>query len=474
MTWRTNLAGLFICVLVFLSGGRANAAFVCNAAPLAANEVAEILTNAARSLNLSNITIAVTDRPGNILGIFRKPGANGSDDDLAVSLARTGAFFSNNQAPSSSRTVRNISGVHFPLGVLFTPNGALYGIENTNRGCELNVMFDPGKVVPPAKKVAGGPCNSANQSGCGLGITTGKANDKDTNQNAVNPGGIPIYRGCTVVGGIGVAVRDPLNPLRLLPNHAEFAAFTGAFTKIPKAVQFQPVPAIGIALPDLVVFLDGIALPFVEQTTRPLGTKADSPPAGNIMFGPFAGQAGSEIEGYLVSPQAGTFLTQAQVAKIVNRAIRTAKRTRAAIRLPTGRRTKMVIAVGDIDGTILALYRMPDATVFSIDVAVAKARNVVYFSGPDPNVQIFDLPGVPAGTAVTNRTISFGSQPFFPPGNRRFPSRPVFRPLCQRHRQSLLPGEPATESEPKRHRFLSRQHAPLQKRRAGGRPGHQR
>jgi hypothetical protein len=27
-----------------------------------------------------------------------------------------------------------------------------------------------------------------------------------------------------------------------------------------------------------------------------------------------------------------------------------------------------------------------------------------------------DLPGVPAGTAVTNRTVSFGSQPLFPPG----------------------------------------------------------
>jgi len=60
------------------------------------------------------------------------------------------------------------------------------------------------------------------------------------------------------------------------------------------------------------------------------------------------------------------------------------------------------------------LFRMPDATVFSIDVAVTKARNVVYFSSTDRVV--FDLPGVPLGTAVTNRTLRFGSQPFFPPG----------------------------------------------------------
>jgi uncharacterized protein GlcG (DUF336 family) len=73
----------------------------------------------------------------------------------------------------------------------------------------------------------------------------------------------------------------------------------------------------------------------------------------------------------------------------------------------------MVISVADLDGTILALYRMPDATVFSIDVAVTKARNVVYFSDP---AGAADLPGVPAGTAVTNRTIGFGAQPLYPPG----------------------------------------------------------
>ena len=57
---------------------------------------------------------------------------------------------------------------------------------------------------------------------------------------------------------------------------------------------------------------------------------------------------------------------------------------------------------------------MHDATIFSIDVAASKARNVIYFSGP--NRTPADLPGVPMGTAVTNRSISFGAQPFYPPG----------------------------------------------------------
>ena len=57
---------------------------------------------------------------------------------------------------------------------------------------------------------------------------------------------------------------------------------------------------------------------------------------------------------------------------------------------------------------------MHDSTIFSIDVALTKARNVVYFSGPNRDPR--DLPGVPPLTAVTNRTIGFGSQSFFPSG----------------------------------------------------------
>jgi len=85
----------------------------------------------------------------------------------------------------------------------------------------------------------------------------------------------------------------------------------------------------------------------------------------------------------------------------------------------------MVIAVVDLDGTLLALNRMPDATVFSIDVAVAKARNMAYFnsSAVSPN----DLPGVPVGTAVTNRTISFGAQPLFPSGINGTSPGPFFQ-----------------------------------------------
>ena len=55
-------------------------------------------------------------------------------------------------------------------------------------------------------------------------------------------------------------------------------------------------------------------------------------------------------------------------------------KVRAAVRLPMNSATRMVFAVADTAGNVLGLYRMRDATVFSIDVAVAKARNTAYYA----------------------------------------------------------------------------------------------
>ena len=107
-------------------------------------------------------------------------------------------------------------------------------------------------------------------------------------------------------------------------------------------------------------------------------------------------------------------MSATEVTQILDHAEATANTTRAAIRLPIGSRTRMVIAVADLDGTILGLRRMSDSTVFSIDVAVTKARNMVYFNSASRTAA--DLSGVPMGTAVTNRTVGFGAQPLYPPG----------------------------------------------------------
>jgi uncharacterized protein GlcG (DUF336 family) len=451
------------------------------AAPLSADEVTAILQGAAASLDVP-LTVAVVDRVGNILGIYRKanapaqvsgnffnepPPLGGPQDanEVAVSLARTGAFFSNNQAPLSSRTVRFVSGIHFPPGIRFTPNAALYGIENTNRGCDFNVTFNPDQFVPRATSAESainhlpcneedqsGCCNSVDKGGCGLGIITGKIDLFDSDFRAVNTGGVPIFRGKVLLGGVGV-VGDFSGEI------AEFAAISGIL-----AGGVLPVPDFlsgnELALRSIVVFIDGIRLPFVDKRLtekldkgilqRPKGTSPGTAD-GAFVFGPNAGscydptpddnpapdldangtpQCLQAPEGYLVGPLADPNgkLTAEEVDLMVQQAVDTANRTRAVIRLPIGQRTKMVISVSNADGEILAIFRMPDATIFSIDVATAKARNVAYFSSFAPTVAN-DLPGLPPGTAVTNRTISFASQPFYPAGIDTSSEGPFFYTL---------------------------------------------
>ena len=147
------------------------------ATPLTAADVAAVVQNAVLSVD-APMVVAVADRAGNILAIFKTSPAPPTGlgnfgrllaaDELAVGLARTAAFFSNDQAPLSSRTVRFISGIHFPPGVAGTPNADLYGSENTNRGCTLSTTFLPGQGLNPSRwidRTQPGPRHYHRQSG---------------------------------------------------------------------------------------------------------------------------------------------------------------------------------------------------------------------------------------------------------------------------------------------------------------------
>lgn len=379
--------------------------------PLSVADVTAVVQNAVLAVD-APMVVAVVDRAGNILAVFESKdapttalgnfGTPVSADELAVGLARTAAFFSNDQAPLTSRTVRYISGIHFPPGIAGTANADLYGIENTNRGCTLSTNFLPGQALNPSRSIDG--------SQPGLGIITGKADTNDSDPNAVNPGGVPLFKGgpitapgVGVVGGVGVvsttstgAVNNPV---------VEYAAFMAAFNSNLLDPSHLPPPGV--------VIVGGIALPFVNQTTLPAGMSPGSMTA--YMAGTYrvpATDGKLPPEGYLVGPNAGSMLSASDVDEIIMNAVKTANTTRAVIRLPLDSPAKMTIAVSALDGTLLGFYRMHDGTIFSADVAASKARNVIWFS----TAGVTDLPGVPAGTAVTNRTISFGAQPLFPPG----------------------------------------------------------
>ena len=336
------------------------------AVPLSASDVNTIVLAAVNSVN-APMVVAVSDRAGNILAVYKTAQAPTTSlgnfgnmvaaDELAAALARTAAFFSNDQAPLSSRTVRFISGIHFPPGVANTPNADLYGIENTNRGCTLSNNFLPGQALNPSGLIGG--------TVPGLGIITGKVDMNDSPPTpanpGVNPGGVPLFKGGFLVGGVGVVSTSP--------EVSEFAAYTAAF---PNGLPTLPPPGV--------VVIGGIVVPFVNQLSLPTGSTP----------GPFAGTGSYEVgqepkagivppEEYLVGPNAGSMLAAADVDEIIMNAVATAKMTRAVIRLPSDSKAEMTIAVSDLDGTILGLYRMHDGTIFSTDVAALQGakRSVV-------------------------------------------------------------------------------------------------
>src|SRR5262245_58442300 len=152
---------------------------------LSPTEVQTLLERAAVATASNDAIIAVVDRNGTILGVRIEGGVDGNllanvDSrvfaiDGAVAKARTAAFFANDTAPLTSRTIQFISqstitqrevqanpnlqdpnsplrgpgyiapiavGGHFPPNVAYTPQVDLFLIEHTNRDSYLNPGAD--------------------------------------------------------------------------------------------------------------------------------------------------------------------------------------------------------------------------------------------------------------------------------------------------------------------------------------------
>jgi uncharacterized protein GlcG (DUF336 family) len=352
---------------------------------------------------------------------------------------------------------------HFPPNIPNTPQVDLFQIEGTNRDTTANpgpdgiigtaddiplaqrFNIDPA-FVPPGQNLFA-PVSYGRASGLqplaeGRGIGT-------------LPGGIPIYLpdangNPAVVGGIGVffpgttgyaseensslsTTFDPKKPDRSL--EAEYMAFAavggapGIGFPVGTIAGIPPVPGTGLPLTpqNMRIDLVGITLDIVgpggiqgpSRLTaygKALGTGTVNGTDVPVTTGGATLQSGLPTpSGWLVTPHDGVGVTAADVTSIIGAGIIQADNTRAAIRLPLDSRAKMVFAVTDETGNILGLYRMPDATIFSIDVAVAKARNVAYYANAS-ELQPIDNPGIPVGTAITNRTVRFLADPRYPEG----------------------------------------------------------
>ncbi|HJS21101.1 MAG TPA: heme-binding protein [Steroidobacteraceae bacterium] len=409
-------------------------------------EVERVIAQAVAEAQARGVsgTIAVSDRVGNVLAVFRMTGAASSvtvrstdagapvvsgglegvnlvpDTLAAIAKAVTAAFLSSEGNAFSTRTASQIIQEHFNPGEALTPGGPLFGVQFSQLPCS-----------DLSRRFAGGAADAGpKRSPLGL---------------AGDPGGLPLYKGGTPVGGVGVIVDGLYGIDRDIANVDvdldELLALAGTF---------------GLAAPDdrraERITADGKTLRFSDATFDRLASDPATAPA----FAAIDGVAGMvvTVPGYATAvvraglafgqpasgvrpdaldypgldafvlvdetdterfrPQAGTepvdALTEAEVRELLRRAIGIANRARAQIRRPLGSPARVSATVVDSSGVILGIARSRDAPVFGIDVSVQKARSAAFLSSVNAAAAINGVPDAEylAGGLVVLRSEPLG------------------------------------------------------------------
>jgi uncharacterized protein GlcG (DUF336 family) len=404
----------------------------------------------ATSLN-APATIAVVDRVGNVLAVFRMAGANnpgpqGADfgfvtissernplvsgglenlaiiPDTAAAIAKavTGAFLSSEGNAFSTRTASQIVQQNFNPGESNQPGGPLFGVQFSSLPCsDLNTRFTGNGAGP-------GPQRSP------LGL-------------AADPGGLPLYKNGTPVGGIGV-ISDGLYSLDnnigdIDRDQDELIALAGTFGfAAPANRQAERITVDGKTLRFADAGFSDLAsdpsnpMDFATGVDNLLGSLVSVPGYfdGAIITGTAFGQPDSGIapadEGLFPGrdafvlvdaagsnrfpPIAGTLLSEEEVITLLRSALDIANRARAQIRQPASSQMRASISVVDTDGEILGIVRTRDAPVFGLDVSLQKARTAAFFSGSDAASDLDSAPDArylnADGTAVI-ATVPIGS-----------------------------------------------------------------
>ncbi len=212
---------------------------------LSAADVEQALLRAIGEAQRARVAaaIAITDREGEVLGVFRTGDVDSNGDgalesvgagnvQAAISKAATAGFFQSEGEAFTTRTAYFIVQGHFPPGVDDTAGGPLFGVQDSSQPSSdvRSIAFD--------------------QDGDPVG----------TGVSGVF-GGVPLYKRGAPVGGIGVDVvaptanlGSPASPTLLVPvqrNVDEQVARAGA---------------AGLDAPPVIdathVFVDGISFPF--------------------------------------------------------------------------------------------------------------------------------------------------------------------------------------------------------------------
>ncbi|MEN9574347.1 MAG: hypothetical protein RL514_2202 [Verrucomicrobiota bacterium] len=379
-------------------------------------EVTTVLAQAvSRAAAISPASVvAVVDREGFVLGVWSVNGAAPAADIQANAIAKAGtaAFLSSSQNAFTPRTAAMIVQQNFPPGVNNRPPGPLVGVNFSQLA-----FSDINKYKLPAEAglltLGSGPAAPLTQIPTPL-----------TGGLAGTAGGVPLYRGGGLIGGVGVAGDGDDSPLNITPATV-ISAKVDEDVALAGQVGFEPSARIH----GTKVFVDGIALAYVASATSlgvvtPLGgigavvagfAPTASPVGLPYVATPLGGVTGEIRQAIIADPSAvllpggAARLTAAEVTAILTAGANRARTTRAGIRLPRGVPMQVFISVvnnpnlaGAAPVCLGTFCTSPDTTRFSWDVCVQKARTALFFSSD--------------ARAFTARTVGFMAQGTYPPG----------------------------------------------------------
>lgn len=376
-------------------------------------------------------TVAVADRVGNVLAVYRTApqtvvlateldsdgnavvsgGLEGIrlpvagvpltlDDQAAIAKAVTAAYLSTEGNAFSTRTASQIVQDHFNPGEDNQPAGPLFGVQFSQLACsDFTLTFNGSADAGPKRSP--------------LGLSA-------------DPGGLPLYKGGTAVGGVGVITDGVYGLDKVITDtdrsSDELVATAASFgfaapldrradriTVEGKTLRFADVgvddlasdPAAAPAFSSLTAadgelvsvsgYTDGIIRAGVPFGTTASGIRPDDgvdfPGQDAFVFVDAAGQRRFPPRD---APDGG--LTAGEVRTILARALAVAERARAQIRRPPGTRARVTVSVVDSNGEILGMVRSRDAPVFGADVSLQKARTAALFSSAGAAAFLGSLP----------------------------------------------------------------------------------
>ena len=398
---------------------------------LTAADVQQVIAQVVAEAQARNSagTVAVVDRVGNVLGVFKMAGASdfvtvtSSADGsppiagglegvnivpaelAAIAKAVTGAYLSTEGNAFTTRTASQIVQEHFNPGETNQPSGPLFGVQFSQLPCsDFSQRFTTGDLPGPGPK----------RSPLGL---------------AADPGGLPLYKRGTSVGGVGFIADDiygldksisdfdvDVDELGALAGTVGFAPpvdrLGDVITVVGKTFRYTDVGVFELltdaatvpTFADIVAAGDGALVAvngYYDGAAALDGTPFGHAASGirPAPAGVFLDANGNDLDAFVFVDEndvnrfparngtdtpggdAANALTAQEVQTLLANAIQIANRARAQIRRPLSTPARVTVSIVDSDGVILGMARTRDGPVFGADVSLQKARTAAFYSG---------------------------------------------------------------------------------------------